>query len=114
MGLHPQLMAALAATVPGDDLDLAEGLRHLARMTHLVLLGSFENNDTATVAVSTDGGATFTTLRTFVNGEDDNNYHRYEFPLNSTSATTVVRFQGNMSARSDYYYVDDVEIRGVR
>ncbi|MCB9882755.1 MAG: S8 family serine peptidase [Planctomycetes bacterium] len=85
-----------------------------AKLIFWAKLRSFENGDTATVAVSTDGGATFTTLRTFVNGEDDNNYHRYEFPLNSTSATTVVRFQGNMSARSDYYFVDDVEIRGVR
>lgn len=85
-----------------------------AKLVFWAKLRSFENSDRAFVQVSTDGGATFTTLRTFVNGEDDNVYKRYELPLASTSANTVLRFQAGMSATSDYYYVDDVEVRGVR
>ena len=36
---------ALAATLTHDEVDLAEGLRHMARMTQLALLGSLENKD---------------------------------------------------------------------
>lgn len=36
---------ALAATLTRDEVDLAEGLRHMARMTQLALLGSLENKD---------------------------------------------------------------------
>jgi hypothetical protein len=35
----------LAETLTHDEVDLAEGLRHLARMSNLVLLGSLENKD---------------------------------------------------------------------
>ncbi len=38
---------ALASTLTHDEVDLAEGLRHLARMTTLVTLGSLENKDSA-------------------------------------------------------------------
>ncbi len=36
---------ALAATLTHDEIDLAEGVRHLARMSTLALLGSLENKD---------------------------------------------------------------------
>lgn len=36
---------ALEQTLTHDEVDLAEGLRHLARMSTLVLLGSLENKD---------------------------------------------------------------------
>ena len=36
---------ALAKTLTHDEVDLAEGLRHLARMTTLTLIGSLENKD---------------------------------------------------------------------
>ena len=36
---------ALTETLTHDEIDLAEGLRHLARMSNLVLLGSLENKD---------------------------------------------------------------------
>ena len=39
--------AALSRTLTHDEIDLAEGLRHLARMTQLVTLGSLENKDSA-------------------------------------------------------------------
>lgn len=35
----------LQKTLTHDEIDLAEGLRHLTRMVHLTLLGSMENND---------------------------------------------------------------------
>lgn len=36
---------ALANTLTHDEVDLAEGLRHMARMTQLAVLGSLENKD---------------------------------------------------------------------
>jgi hypothetical protein len=65
------------------------------------------------VRVSTDGSA-WTTVRTFVNGEDDNVYRRHEFALGAVSSTFWIEFDANMSATNDQAYVDDVEIRGVR
>ena len=38
---------ALAKTLTHDEIDLAEGLRHLARMTQLATLGSLENKNSA-------------------------------------------------------------------
>src|SRR5689334_22997971 len=38
---------ALAKTLTHDEVDLAEGLRHLARVTQLVTFGSLENKDSA-------------------------------------------------------------------
>jgi hypothetical protein len=38
---------ALVETITHDQVDLAEGLRHLTRMTHLSILGAMENNDSA-------------------------------------------------------------------
>lgn len=39
--------AALAKTLTHDEVDLAEGLRHLTRMATLVTMGSLENKDSA-------------------------------------------------------------------
>ncbi len=38
---------ALAKTLTHDEVDLAEGLRHMARMVQLTLIGSLENKDSA-------------------------------------------------------------------
>jgi PKD repeat protein len=84
-----------------------------AKLVFWARLNSFETSDTFAVRVSTNG-TSFTTVRTFVNGEDDNIYRRYEFALSSVSSTFVIEFDANMSATGDQAYVDDIEIRGVR
>jgi hypothetical protein len=38
-------VAALRGTITHDEIDLAEGLRYLGRMSQLALIGSFENKD---------------------------------------------------------------------
>lgn len=40
-------LEALSKTITHDDIDLAEGLRHLARMARLTLFSATENRDTA-------------------------------------------------------------------
>ncbi len=84
-----------------------------AKLVFWARIRAFESGDTAAVRVSTDG-VNFTTVRTFVNGEDDNVYRRHEIALGSVSGTFWVEFDANMNATSDYTYFDDIELRGVR
>ena len=74
---------------------------------------SFESSDTFAVRVSTNGSS-FTTVKTFVNGDDDNVYRRHEIALGSVSSTFVIEFDANMSATNDQVYLDEIEVRGVR
>jgi len=70
---------------------------------------SFEAGETATVSVSSDGVG-YTVLKTWVDGEDDNNYYLFDYDLSSFSLTSTfwVRFQANMSAANDQFYIDDI------
>ena len=85
-----------------------------AKLVFYTRLFSFERSDRATVQLSTNGGSSFTTIRTFVNGDDNGVHTRYEIPLNTSSSNVVIRFDGDMSGSRDYYYIDDIEVRGVR
>ena len=60
-------------------------------------LRSFENSDRAQVEFRIDGGS-WTTLKQFVNGEDDNQYRTYEFAVPGDGDTLDVRFHGQMSS----------------
>jgi len=84
-----------------------------AKLVFWARVSSFEGSDSFAVRVSTNG-TSFTTVKTFVNGDDDNTYHRYEIPIASTSSTFVVEFDANMSATNDQVYLDDIELRGVQ
>jgi PKD repeat protein len=84
-----------------------------AKLIFWARVNSFEGNDSAAVRVSTNG-TDWTTVRTFVNGDDDNVYRRYEIALTSVSSTFVIEFDANMSSTQDQLYVDDIELRGVR
>ncbi|MEZ5963174.1 MAG: S8 family serine peptidase [Planctomycetota bacterium] len=83
-----------------------------ATLNFALRLRSFENGDTFLVRVTS--GSTTLWSRTFVNGEDDNSYHDYTASLGSGLGVVTVEFDANMSATSDYAYVDDVEVRGTR
>ncbi|MFN3191754.1 MAG: Ig-like domain-containing protein [Aureliella sp.] len=75
-------------------------------------LRSFENSDRAYVKVSPDG-SNWTTLKTFVNGEDDNTYRDYSYDIPFEADTLWIRFEGDMSSsRYDYWYVDSVALTG--
>jgi hypothetical protein len=75
-------------------------------------LRSFENSDRAYVQVSPNG-SNWTTLKTFVNGEDDNTYRDYTFDIPFEADTLWIRFNGDMSSsRYDYWYVDTVSVTG--
>ncbi len=92
------------------DVDGADGLelKFRAKVT------SFEAGDQALVKVSSDGGATFTTVRTFGASDSDGAWHARTVELSSFAGASslVIRFDANMSAESDAFYVDDVAVRG--
>ena len=72
----------------------------------------FEPLDTAQLLISTDGGTTFTTVRTWVDGEDDNIY-RFEdidltlFPM---TADFLIAFTTNISTNLGFLFVDDLKM----
>ncbi|MEZ4708313.1 MAG: SdrD B-like domain-containing protein [Caldilineaceae bacterium] len=73
------------------------------------------DSDTAEVAYSTDGGATWTTLETFSigNGNTSTTFQAQSYTINGTSANMVVRFSITGSGTGDYFYFDNVSISGV-
>jgi len=78
-------------------------------------LESFESSDRAEVWVSPDG-LNYTRVRNFVNGEDDGIYREHVIDLSGfpTSSNFRIAFDADMSSRGDRWYVDDIEIRGIR
>ncbi|HEX5367821.1 MAG TPA: S8 family serine peptidase, partial [Dehalococcoidia bacterium] len=82
-----------------------------ATLTYWAKAYSWESGDGASVQVSTNG-STWTTLQSFSNGQDDNAYHQYQVNLSAYGgdATVYLRFQGQMSATNDYFYVDSIGI----
>ena len=75
-------------------------------------LYSFENSDVADVRVSFDG-SNWTTIKHFVNGEDNNQYSFYEYEVPVAGNTMYLRFDAGMSSSGDYWYIDDVHIVAV-
>jgi len=72
---------------------------------------SFEPGETATASVSPDG-ATWFTVRTWVDGEDDKVYRFEDIDLSSYSMTSEfwIAFDAEMSSSNDYFWVDDLKI----
>jgi hypothetical protein len=88
-------------------------LRHEISI-HLIFwakVDSFENNETATCRISSDG-TTWTTVRTWTNDDDDNEYHHYDIDLSSYQMTSQfwISFNANMLQTNDYFYVDKLEV----
>jgi len=72
---------------------------------------SFESAENAQLLVSSNG-STWTTVKTWVNGDDDNVYRFWDFDLSAYSLTGTfwIAFDANMGQTSDQLYVDDVNI----
>ena len=74
---------------------------------------SFEAGETATFAISEDG-ISYTVLRVWEDGEDDNVYRFEDIPLDLSSFSTTtnvrIRFQSNMSGVGDQFYIDDLKL----
>ncbi len=72
---------------------------------------SFEAGETATCSVSPNG-TTWTVVRVWPDGEDDNAYRFEDIDLSSFSMTGEfwISFVANMSNTGDYFWVDDLKI----
>ena len=77
---------------------------------------SMENGEDFWLRVSTNGGASFTTVATYVAGTDFSNgvvYTNNEVIIPGPfSSSTVLQFQNDASNNSDRIYLDDIEISG--
>ena len=72
---------------------------------------SFEGGDQAIVKVSTNGGTTWTTLKTFTAATAPNVYAHHDVEVNvSGQAFLLIAFDANMNSTSDSWYVDDIQV----
>jgi len=74
---------------------------------------SFETGENAQLLVSSNG-TTWTAVKTWVDGEDDNVYRFWDFDLSAYSLTGTfwIAFDANMSGTGDYLYVDYLWVVG--
>ena len=81
-------------------------------LTYWAKLDGFSGSDTATVAVSTDGGGSFSTVKTYALSDSDDVYRSYDIDLSGFSMTSnfQIRFQTHASANQSKFYVDDVKL----
>jgi hypothetical protein len=72
---------------------------------------SFEAGETAACLVSSNGTG-WTTMQTWVDGNDDNIYHFYDIDLSgfTMSSQFYIAFDANMSGTGDYLYIDNIKI----
>lgn len=72
---------------------------------------SFEAGEYAECLVSPDD-VNWTTVKTWVDGEDDNIYHFYDIDLSgfTMSSEFWIAFDAEMSGKYDYLYIDDLEV----
>ena len=84
-----------------------------ATLSYWAQFYSLESGDSLVVQISTNGSS-WTTLRTYADGEDDLTYRRYEFSLDAYAgaSTVYLRFLNQGSNAYDYFYVDSIAISG--
>jgi len=74
-----------------------------------------EEGEDFLLQLSTDGGSTFTTIKTWAKGVDFENEMAYRESVTidqAFSANTKIRFRLDASVNNDRVYFDDVEISG--
>jgi len=97
---------------------VASGTLSSLRLAFRAKINSFEAGESATVKVSRDNGASWITIQTFTTAHSDNVYRSYDIdlaPFGVGSASNLrIAFEANMRDSSDFFYVDDVVVRGTR
>jgi hypothetical protein len=96
-----------------DNLDLSAYSEITVSFSYLV--ESFENTEDFWLQISTDGGATFTTVEDWVRTIDFQNGERHNPTVTVNgpfSSTTKIRFRCDASGNGDKVYIDDVVISG--
>ena len=82
-----------------------------ARLQFWAKADSFAPGETTVLSLSSNG-VDFTTVRVWVDGEDDNVYRYEDIDLSSYSTSTQfwIRFKANMSGVGDLFFVDDLKV----
>lgn len=96
-----------------DNLDLSSYAEVTVDFTYLVV--SFEDVEDFWLQISTNGGASFTTVEEWNLGDEFNNDERkFESVVISGPFSTIsqIRFRCDASGGSDFVYFDDVSIYG--
>ncbi|MEL7222326.1 MAG: T9SS type A sorting domain-containing protein, partial [Bacteroidota bacterium] len=96
-----------------NDLDLSSYVDVTVEFSFITR--SMENGEDFLLELSTDGGATYSTVDSWVSGTDFSNFSReFEFVTipGALSSTTRFRFRCDASANNDIVYIDDVIIGG--
>jgi len=86
-----------------------------ARLEYWGKAYSFEKSDQLHVLVSPDG-SNWTLVQVFDQYDDDNQYHQHSIDLSGFAMTSTfhIAFDAQMNGTGDRFWVDDVEIIGVR
>ena len=73
---------------------------------------AFEPGETVTLKVSDDLGGSFVTVRTWVDGEDDNIYHFEDIDLSSFTMTSefFIAFESGITGAAGFFFVDDLRV----
>ena len=84
-----------------------------ARLQFWAKANSFDSGETAECLVS-ENGTGWTVVHTWVDGDDDNIYHFFDIDLSPYTLTSEfwIAFDANMADFRDYFYVDDLKIKG--
>jgi Flp pilus assembly pilin Flp len=82
-----------------------------ARLRFRAKANSFDAGEEAYCLIS-DNDVDWTTVHTWVNGDDDNEYHFFDIDLSGYNLTNEfwIAFSANMGQTTDYFYVDNLEI----
>lgn len=82
-------------------------------------LKSLESNDRGLVQVSTDG-QNWQTVKSFVDGNDDDTWRFQELEISTPGDRTYLRFDAEMSQsgrwwrpNNDYWYIDEINVTGI-
>ncbi|MEL6924054.1 MAG: zinc-dependent metalloprotease, partial [Bacteroidota bacterium] len=102
---------SVTSVVTTDDLDLSSAISLTVSFNYEAL--SMENGEDFWLQISTNGGASYSTVEDWVRGIDFDNGEAISESVTVTgpfSANTRVRFRNDASSNSDYIYIDDVQL----
>jgi len=86
----------------------------IARLQFWAKARSFDNASERAYCHISPNDVDWTTVHTWVNGDDDNVYHFFDIDLSpyELSSEFWIAFEADMSGAWDYFYVDDLKIKG--
>ena len=106
---HLQLLSSTGYVERSVDLSAQSSVR----LQFWAKATGWDAGEGAQLLISSDG-TDWTVAYTWVNGDDDNTYHFYDIDLSpyTLSSEFWIAFDSNASATNEYFWVDDLKIKG--